>query len=81
MEYLDKPALDNTSQAHPAFWRGKIAGVSEILKIVSDIMIDNDNGTGTNNNIDIENMRRGLIAWREELRQVQAQKELKKSKA
>lgn len=68
MEYLDKPNQDNTPLAHPAFWRGKIAGVQDVMKIVSDIMTDKDNGSGTNNNIDIENMRRALIGWREDLR-------------
>jgi hypothetical protein len=68
MEYLDKPDKDNSPLAHPAFWRGKISGIKEMLSIVSDIMLDKDNGSGSNNNADIENMRRALISWREDLR-------------
>jgi hypothetical protein len=67
MEYLDKPALDNTPKAHPAYWRGKAAGISETLKIVSDIMMGKDNGSGYNNNKDIELMRQSLLVWRDEL--------------
>ena len=67
MEYLDRPGLDGTPKAHPAFWRGKAAGISEVLKIVSDIMMGLDNGSGLNNNPDIEKMRRALLIWREEL--------------
>lgn len=78
MEYLDKPNSDNTPLAHPAFWRGKTSGVNDMLKIVSDIMLDRDNGSGTNNNNDIENMRRALISWREELRTFQQKKVDKK---
>jgi len=78
MEYLDKPAQDNTPLAHPAFWRGKIAGIREMLSIVSDIMLDKDNGTGTNNNVDIENMRRALLTWREDLRSFHEKKVEKK---
>lgn len=64
MEYLDKPQHDNTPSAHPAFWRGKATGISDTLKIVSDIMLGYDNGTGFNNHKDIEKMRRGLLEWR-----------------
>jgi len=65
MSYLDTPVLDNTPRAHPAFWRGKAAGLGEVLKIVSDIMLGKDNGTGVNKHNDIENMRRALLLWRE----------------
>ena len=67
MEYLDKPNLDGTPQAHPAYWRGKSRGINDILKIVSDVMLGKDNGTGANNHKDIENMRRALLAWRDEI--------------
>lgn len=70
MEYLDRPALDHTPKAHPAFWRGKAAGISETLKIVSDIMMGQDNGSGENNNKDIESMRRALLVWRDQLDKV-----------
>ena len=67
MEYLDKPALDDTPRAHPAYFRGKAKGISDILKIISDIMLGLDNGTGTNNHPDIEQMRQALLIWREEI--------------
>lgn len=67
MEYLDKPALDGTPKAHPAFWRGKADGINSVLKIVSDIMLGNDNGSGVNNHPEIEKMRRALLIWRDQL--------------
>lgn len=67
MEYLDRPALDDTPKAHPAFFRGKALGINSVLKIVSDVMMGLDNGSGTNNHPDIELMRRSLLVWRDEL--------------
>lgn len=70
MEYLDRPALDDTPKAHPAFFRGKASGINSVLKIVSDIMMGLDNGTGANNHPGIEQMRRALLVWRDEINQV-----------
>lgn len=67
MEYLDRPIDDETPKAHPAYWRGKLRGIRDTLKIVSDIMMGLDNGSGTNNNPEIEKMRRSLLVWREEI--------------
>jgi hypothetical protein len=67
MEYLDKPALDDTPRAHPAYFRGKAKGINDVLKIVSDIMLGLDNGTGANNHPGIEQMRQALLVWREEI--------------
>jgi hypothetical protein len=67
MEYLDRPALDDTPKAHPAFFRGKALGINSVLKIVSDIMMGLDNGSGNNNHSGIEQMRRSLLVWRDEL--------------
>ena len=67
MEYLDRPALDDTPKAHPAFFRGKALGINSVLKIVSDIMMNLDNGSGTNNHPGIEQMRRSLLVWRDVL--------------
>jgi hypothetical protein len=67
MEYLDKPLLDETPNAHPAYWRGKAKGINDVLKIVSDIMLGHDNGTGVNNHAGIESMRRALLTWRDEV--------------
>jgi hypothetical protein len=63
--YLDNPELDDTHRAHPAYVRGKGKGITAILSIVSDIMMGTDNGTGVNNNEDIESMRRALLVWRD----------------
>lgn len=70
MEYLDKPALDDTPRAHPAFFRGKAIGINSVLKIVSDIMLGLDNGSGVNNHPDIERMRQALLVWRDEINSV-----------
>lgn len=67
MEYLDRPALDDTPKAHPAFFRGKALGINSVLKIVSDVMLGLDNGSGTNNHPDIEKMRQSLLIWRDEI--------------
>ena len=67
MEYLDKPALDDTPKSHPAFFRGKAAGINSVLKIISDIMMGHDNGTGSNNHPGIEQMRQSLLVWRDEV--------------
>lgn len=80
MEYLDKPLHDGTSNAHPAYWRGKAQGINDMLKIVSDIMMGNDNGSGSNNNPNIENMRRALLVWRSELEKVGENKKEKIAK-
>jgi hypothetical protein len=84
MEYLDKPFHDETPQAHPAYWRGKSRGINDVLKIVSDIMLNYDNGSGSNNNLNIESMRRALIQWRELVNSTftsdEAKKEVEKAK-
>lgn len=67
MEYLDKPLLDETPGAHPAYWRGKARGINDILKIVSDIMLGHDDGSGVNNHAGVESMRRALLIWRGEV--------------
>lgn len=80
MEYLDKPLHDGTPNAHPAYWRGKATGINDVLKIVSDIMLGHDNGSGVNNNRDVENMRRALLVWREEINKIHDKKEKKVEK-
>ena len=67
MEYLDKPVTDETPNAHPSYWRGKANGINAVLKIVSDVMLGHDNGSGANNHPEIEKMRRALLVWREEV--------------
>ena len=67
MEYLDQPQFDGSPKAHPAFWRGKAIGINAVLEIVSNIMMGEDDGSGTNNHTGIEQMRQGLIQWRAEV--------------
>ena len=67
MEYLDQPELDNTPRAHPAFWRGKNNGINSVLEIVSNLMMGHDDGSGVNNHTGIETMRRGILAWKQEV--------------
>jgi hypothetical protein len=74
MEYLDKPAHDGTPKAHPAYWRGKNQGINDLLKIVSDIMMGLDNGSGQNNHPGIEKMRQSLLVWRDEINKNLAKK-------
>jgi len=63
--YLDNPELDDTPHAQPSYWRGKAAGINAMLKIVADIVHGLDNGTGINNQPQIELMRRTLLEWRD----------------
>lgn len=79
MEYLDRPLHDGTRNAHPAYWRGKAQGINDVLKIVSDVMLGHDNGSGVNNNPTIENMRRALLTWRAELDKI-TEKSVEKTK-
>jgi hypothetical protein len=65
MEYLDYPVYDETAKAHPAYWRGKANGINAVLQVVANIMQGVDDGSGTNNHKELENMRRGLLAWRD----------------
>jgi hypothetical protein len=67
MEYLDQPEHDETSRAHPAFWRGKNTGINAVLEIVSNIMMGHDDGSGSNNHHGIESMRQGLLTWKKEV--------------
>lgn len=67
MAYLDRPVTDETPNAHPAYWRGKSRGINDVLKIISDITLGLDNGTGVNNHPGIETMRRALLVWREQI--------------
>ena len=69
MEYLDRPALDDTPKAHPAYFRGKANGINSVLKIVSDIMLGLDNGSSANNHPGIQQMRQALLVWRDEINQ------------
>ena len=65
--YLDRPEDDNTHNAHPAWKRGKIAGILETLAIFKDVITGADNGSGTINSPEIEKIRRSIVIMREAL--------------
>ena len=65
--YLDRPQDDNTPKAHPAFKRGKVAGVSSVLHIVKNIINDVDNGQGRNISPQVEAVRRALLEYKKTL--------------
>tara|TARA_R110000824_G_scaffold70752_1_gene181447 strand:+ start:943 stop:1236 length:294 start_codon:yes stop_codon:yes gene_type:complete len=65
--YLDRTEDDNTHNAHPAWKRGKIAGILETLAILKEIITGADNGSGTINSPEIEKVRRSVFIIREAL--------------
>ena len=65
--YLDNPQDDNSHKAHPAFNRGKIAGILETLAIFKEVITGEDNGSGTINSPEIEKIRRATFLMREGL--------------
>ena len=65
--YLDRPQDDNTHNAHPAWKRGKIAGILETLAILKDIITGSDDGSGTINSPEIEKVRRSVFLLRDAL--------------
>ena len=65
--YMDRPEDDNTHNAHPAWKRGKIAGILETLAICKEVITGHDNGTGTINSPEIEKIRRSIFIMREAL--------------
>jgi len=65
--YLDRPEDDNSQNAHPAWKRGKIAGILETLAIFKEVITGQDNGSGTINSPEIEKIRRATVIMREAL--------------
>tara|TARA_R100001163_G_scaffold64710_1_gene59619 strand:+ start:724 stop:1026 length:303 start_codon:yes stop_codon:yes gene_type:complete len=65
--YLDRPEDDNTHNAHPAWKRGKIAGILETLAIFKNVITGADDGSGTINSPEIEKIRRSIVIMREAL--------------
>ena len=66
--YMDRPEDDNTKNAHPAWSRGKIAGILETLAIFKEVITGQDNGSGTINSPEIEKIRRATVIMREALK-------------
>ena len=65
--YLDRPEDDNTHSSHPAWKRGKVAGILETLAIFKEVITGEDNGSGTINSPEIEKIRRATFLMREAL--------------
>tara|TARA_R100001163_G_scaffold54260_1_gene41590 strand:- start:441 stop:785 length:345 start_codon:yes stop_codon:yes gene_type:complete len=65
--YTDKPEDDNTPKAHPAFNRGKIQGILETLALLRNVIVGTDNGSGTNNNPELEKIRQSIFIMRSTL--------------
>ena len=65
--YMDRPEDDNTRNAHPAFNRGKIKGILETLAIVRNIIVGEDNGSGSINSEEIEKIRRAVFILKDAL--------------
>ena len=65
--YTDRPEDDNTHKAHPAFNRGKIKGILETLALLRNVIVGTDNGSGTNNNAELEKIRRAIFIMRSTL--------------
>lgn len=62
--YTDNPETDNTATAHPAFNRGKIKGILETLAILRNVIVGLDNGSGSNNNPELEKIRQSIVVMR-----------------
>ena len=62
--YLDRPQDDDTYKAHPAFKRGKVRGVSLILKIIKNIIEGVDTGQGENVSPQVEGIRRAVLEYK-----------------
>ena len=69
--YTDRPEDDNTPQAHPAFKRGKINGILTTLAILRNAIVGKDDGSGTNNNEELEKIRRAIFVMRDTLNHAQ----------
>jgi hypothetical protein len=65
--YMDRPEDDNSRNAHPAYSRGKVAGILETLAIFKEVITGEDNGSGTINSPEIEKIRRATVIMREAL--------------
>tara|TARA_S200002703_G_scaffold9244_1_gene9120 strand:+ start:1004 stop:1354 length:351 start_codon:yes stop_codon:yes gene_type:complete len=59
--YLDKPEDDNTSKAHPAFNRGKLASTVYFLKLIKGTVSGTDSGDGQIGSPQIEAARRAIL--------------------
>ncbi len=69
--YTDNPETDNTAQAHPAYNRGKIKGILETLAILRNVIVGTDDGSGTNNNPELEKLRQSIVVMRRTLAHAQ----------
>ena len=65
--YTDRPEDDNTPTAHPAFNRGKIKGILETLALLRNVIVGEDDESGTNNSPELEKIRRATFIMRSTL--------------
>tara|TARA_B100001093_G_scaffold357554_1_gene342175 strand:- start:296 stop:595 length:300 start_codon:yes stop_codon:yes gene_type:complete len=65
--YLDRPQDDNTTQAHPAFNRGKIDGIRTVLSIFKNVINGKDDGTGEIASPQIEAIRQAIFTYKDTL--------------
>ena len=59
--YLDRPQDDNTSKAHPAYNRGKLASTIYFLKLIKGAVSGSDVGEGSIGSPQIEAARRAIL--------------------
>ena len=65
--YTDNPQHDNTATSHPAYNRGKAKGILETLAIMRNVIVGDDDGSGTINSEEIEKIRRSIFIMKEAL--------------
>jgi 3-methyladenine DNA glycosylase/8-oxoguanine DNA glycosylase len=65
--YTDRPQDDNTTKSHPAYNRGKAKGILETLAIMRNVIVGDDDGSGTINSEEIEKIRRSIFIMKEAL--------------
>ena len=65
--YLDRPQDDGTHKAHPAYNRGKVAGIVTILNIIRNIINGVDTGQGENKSPQVEAVRRAVLEYKQTL--------------
>jgi hypothetical protein len=65
--YLDRPQDDGTHKAHPAYNRGKVAGVKVMISIITNIINSTDKGQGVNISPQVEATRRALLKYKDVL--------------
>lgn len=63
----DDPEADGTDYAHPAYWRGSDAGVRGAVMRIRQAIDGHDDGSGVIGDSDLEDVRRKILAMREQI--------------